>query len=164
MLQVVNVMIIKLSTTTDDSRKAFKTCTQIGDDIEAIPTDDMSELQPKLVLNYNSDYLVANYVYIALFDRYYKILEKNVTIGKRIIITCIVDAVMSWHTQLLSCDITAIRNGGIAAPTKVQDNKLPIIANEQTLQQTVSVNNSIGNAKEHCYIITVIGGEVNNGN
>lgn len=170
MLQVVSVMIIKLLTTTDDSRKAFKTCTQISNDIEAVPTDDMSELQPKLVLNYNSDYLAANYVYIALFDRYYKIVEKNVTIGKRIIITCLVDAVMSWFltTQtkagIENCMITAIRNGGIAAPTKVQDNKLPIIANEQTLQQTVSVNNSIGNTKEHCYIITVIGGEVNNGN
>jgi hypothetical protein len=99
-----------------------------------------------------------------IYRQYYKIVEKNVTIGKRIIITCLVDAVMSWYTHLLTCDITAIRNGGIGAPTKVQDNKLPIIANEQTLQQTVSVNNSIGNTKEHCYIITVIGGEVNNGN
>lgn len=167
MLQVVNVMTIKLLTTTDDSRTAFKTCTQIGNDIEAVPTDDMSELQPKLVLNYDSTYLAANYVYIALFDRYYKIVEKTVTIGKRIVITCIVDAVMSWFTTtetkagIDGCKITAIRNGGIGAPTKVQDSKLPIIANEQTLDQTVSINNSIGNAKEHCYIITVIGGEVN---
>lgn len=161
MLQVVSAMIIKLLYTSDDEKTAFKNCTQIGNDIEAIPTDDMSELQPKIVLNYDSTYLAANYVYIALFDRYYKIIEKNVTIGKRIVITCIVDAVMSWYTPLLSCNITAIRNGGIGQPTKIQDNKFPVLPNEQELMQTVATNSALNNNNEWCYVITVIGGEVN---
>ena len=166
MQQVVSVMNIKLLYTGDDERKAFKTCTQIGNDINAVPTDEMSELQPKLVLNYDSTYLAANYVYIALFDRYYKIVDKSITIGKRITITCMVDAVMSWFvstetkTGIDSCDITVLRNGGIGQPTKITDAKFPVLPNEENIFQ-VPVNessNAFGDTDEYCYILQCIGG------
>ena len=164
MLQVVSAMNIQLLKTTDDQRKAFKNCTNVGTVINAVPTDDMSELQPKIVINYDSTYLAANYVYIALFDKYYKIDKKSVTIGKKIVLECTIDAVMSFYNSILNCDITAIRNGGLGAPTKIQDTKFPVIPNEQELMQTVAVNSSLKTNPTYSYVITVIGGEVNNDN
>lgn len=161
MRQVVNVMNIQLLKTTDDQRTAFKNCTQIGTDINAVPTDDMSELQPKIVINYDSAYLAANYVYIALFDKYYKIDKKSVTIGKKIVLECTIDAVMSFYNNILNCNITAVRNGGIGQPTKIQDTKFPVLPNEQELMQTVATNSALNNNNEWCYVITVIGGAAN---
>lgn len=157
-------MNIQLLKTTDDQRKAFKNCTNVGTVINAVPTDEMSELQPKIIINYDDSYLAANYVYIALFDKYYKIDKKSVTIGKKIILDCTIDAVMSYYNSILNCNITAIRNGGLGAPTKIQDNKFPVLTGEQDLKQTTASNSDIGTYKTHKYIITVIGGEVNNGN
>ena len=162
-------MNIQLLKTADDQRTAFKNCTQIGTDITAIPTDDMSELQPKIVINYDSTYLAANYVYIDLFGKYYKIDKKSVTIGKKIILECTIDAVMSYFYSdaqtgkkgIDQCKITAVRNGGISAPTKIQDTKFPVIPNEQELMQTVATNSALSNNNEWCYVITVIGGDVN---
>lgn len=156
-------MNIQLLKTTDDQRTAFKNCTQIGTDITAVPTDDMSELQPKIVINYDSTYLAANYVYIALFDRYYTIDKMDITIGKKIVLYCTIDAVMSWYSDILNCNITAVRNGGIGQPTKIQDHKFPVLPNEQRLMQTVSTNVSLSNTADYSYIITVIGG-ASNGN
>lgn len=162
-------MNIQLLKTTDDQRTAFKTCTQIGTDINAVPTDDMSELQPKIVINYDSTYLAANYVYIGLFGKYYKIDKKSVTIGKKIVLECTIDAVMSYFYSdaqtgkkgIDQCKITAVRNGGIGQPTKIQDTKFPVLPNEQELMQTVATNVSLSNTAEYSYIITVIGGAAN---
>lgn len=172
MLQVVSAMNIQLLKTTDDQRKAFKTCTNVGTVINAVPTDDMSELQPKIIINYDSTYLAANYVYIALFDKYYKIDKKSVTIGKKIVLECTIDTVMSYFYSdnstgkkgIDQCKITAIRNGGLGASTKIQDTKFPVIPNEQELMQTVATNSSLKTNPTYSYVITVIGGEVNNGN
>lgn len=154
-------MNIQLLKTTDDQRKAFKKCTNIGAVINAIPTDEMSELQPKIIINYNEAYLAANYVYIALFDKYYKIDKKSVTIGKKIVLDCTIDAVMSYYDSILKCSITAVRNGGLGAPTKIQDTKFPVLPNEQELMQTVAINSSLKTNPTYSYVITVIGGEVN---
>lgn len=154
-------MTIQLLKTSDDQRTAFKNCTQIGADITAIPTDDMSELQPKIVINYDSTYLAANYVYIDLFGKYYKIDKKAVTIGKKIVLECTIDAVMSFYYDILNCDITAVRNGGLGQPTKIQDSKFPVLPNEQELMQTVATNSALNNNNDWCYVITVIGGAAN---
>ena len=151
-------MNIQLLKTTDDQRKAFKTCTQIGADITAVPTDDMSELQPKIVINYDSTYLAANYVYIELFGKYYKIDKKAVTIGKKIVLECTIDAVMSYYSDILNCDITAVRNGGIGSPTKIQDNKLPINPETETIQQIPVENVEFKQLLDYPYVLQVIGG------
>lgn len=158
MLQAVIFMNIQLLKTTDDQRKAFKTCTQIGADITAVPTDDMSELQPKIVINYDSTYLAANYVYIELFGKYYKIDKKAVTIGKKIVLECTIDAVMSYYSDILNCDITAVRNGGIGSPTKIQDNKLPINPETETIQQIPVENVEFKQLLDYPYVLQVIGG------
>lgn len=161
MLQVVNAMNIQLLITADDNRKAFKNYTQIGTDIAAVPTDGMNELQPKVVINYTDAYLKANYMYIPLFGRYYHIDTKNITVGKKIEITGSVDAVMSWYEQLQECDITAVRNGGISYPTKIQDTKFPVIPNEETIDQIPIANSHLTANGTGCYVLQVIGGATN---
>lgn len=151
-------MNIQLLKTTDDQRKAFKNCTNVGTEISAVPTDDMSELQPKIIINYDENYLSANYVYIALFGKYYKIDKKAVTIGKKIILECTIDAVMSYYSSIVNCNITVVRNGGLGAPTKTPDNKLPIKPSSEDIKQIAVENGEFKALLTYPYVLQVIGG------
>ena len=108
MQQVVNVMNIQLLKTTDDQRKAFKNCTNVGTVINAVPTDDMSELQPKIVINYDSTYLAQTMYILHCLTNITRLIKKSVTIGKKIVLECTIDAVMSFYDDILNCDITAV--------------------------------------------------------
>lgn len=165
MLQVVNVMNITLKLTSDDNRVVNKTFTDVSTALSAVPTADMSILQPVFTVSYNSAYLNANYVYIDLFDRYYKITGKAVTIGEKIVFTCEVDAKTSWYKRttgnIKNCDITVVRNGGIGQPTKIPDDKLPVIPNVEDVQTTIAENPDFGEqVLGNCYVITTVNGGV----
>lgn len=154
-------MLIDLLLTRDNPIKAEKNFQIIASDVNAIPTAPIKELEPTVIVDYSEDYLKANYIYIDFYKRYYKILEKVSDIGKKIKFICTVDSVTSWINFLRNCDITVLRNGGIGAPTEIPDNKLPILPNKQTVDQTVDVNAGLKNDAERCYVLGVIGGNIN---
>ena len=60
--------------------------------------------------------------------------------------------------DLSGCPITVLRNGGIGAPTKIQDNKFPIIPNEETIDQIPVANSHLTANGSGCYVLQVIGG------
>ena len=156
-------MNITLYKTSDDSRKAVKQLTQIGNTVSAVPTDDMSILNPVIILDYNSAYLAANYLYIPLFGRYYAITSRTVTIGKRIVINAAVDAVMSWYNSIKNCNITVTRNGGIGGPTMIPDEKLPVIPNKENVVTTIASNprfDTFPGLSYNNYVITTVNGGV----
>lgn len=157
-------MNITLMTTSDDNKVVDKTFTNVSTALSAVPTEDMSILQPVFTVSYNSTYLTANYVYIDLFDRYYKITGRSVTIGEKIVFTCEVDAKTSWYKKatgnIKNCDITVVRNGGIGSPTKIPDDKLPVIPNVEDVQATVAKNYWFSETPSTCYIITLVNGGV----
>lgn len=162
MRQVVNVMNIVLMTVSNDQRKAVKAYTTV-DTVDAVPTDNMSILQPVVNIKYDDKFLAANYMYIAKFGRYYKITGRDITIGKRIIITGFVDAVMSWYDNIKNCSITVTRNGGIGAPTMIPDDKLPVIPNKENVVTTIASNprfNTLPGLSYNNYVITTVNGGV----
>lgn len=159
-------MLIDLLLTSDNIIKAKKTFQTIDNDVNAIPTAPINELEPTVIVDYSENYLKANYIYIDLYKRYYKILEKISDIGKKIKFICAVDSVTSWIDYLQNCDITVIRNEGIGKPTKINDNKLPISPNEKTVEQVPVTDYNVTDSKLNStgiYILQCIGG-VSNGN
>lgn len=157
-------MLIDLLLTSDNPIKAKKNFQTIENDVNAIPTAPINELEPTVIIDYSEKYLKANYIYIDLYKRYYKILEKVSDLGKKIKFICTVDSVTSWIDYLQKCDITVLRNEGIGKPTKIPDNKFPILPNDEIITQTVAVNNELSPNHEYCYVLTCIGGVQNNGN
>ena len=156
-------MLIDLLLTSDNFIKAKKTFQTIENDVNATPTAPINELEPTVIVDYSENYLKANYIYIDSYKRYYKILEKVSDIGKKIKFVCTVDSVTSWIDFLQQCDITVLRNEGVGKPTNIPDNKFPVIPNDETITQTVAVNNELSPNHEYCYVLTCIGG-VQNGN
>lgn len=166
-------MTITLKTTTDDMRTADKTFTDVSTALNAVPTADMRVLSPTFSISYNSTYLTANYVYIDLFDAYYKITGRDITIGEKIVISCAIDAVTTWYKKttgnIKNCDITVIRNGGIGAPTKIVDTKLPVVPNQEDIFTTIA-ESGLSNADSYTaggvtvpvynYALTVLNGGV----
>lgn len=159
----VNTYAINVGYTTDDPLTYKKSVNWISDaqdlspkSINVSPTSIVDQLTPTFIVDYDSRYLTANYVRCDALGACYfcKVSEDT---AKRIILTCSIDP-LSY--DLDNCMITVVRNENTGGPTKIQDNKLPIIPGEQELMQTVATNSSLSPAADYCYVITVIGGEV----
>lgn len=153
---------INVGTTSDDIRKYKKNVSWImsGETPKDIPiaaTSTVDQLEPVFIVDYDAAYLSCNYVYCqALGLSYFCRVAENT--AKRIVLTCTVDPL---SVNVDNCKINVVRNGGIGAPTKIQDTKLPVLTGVQELMQTISVNSSLSSSASEAYIITVIGGEVN---
>lgn len=150
-------MQITLYQTNSEAARAEKNLSAI-DTVNAVPTDDLDILAPVIVLNYDAAYLAANYVYIDLFKRFYYITDRAVTIGKRIVITCAVDVLMSWVQYMGNNDITVTRSQA-AGITKMPDNKLPIIPCEKEITSTILSSSFFTKTDINSYLLSVIGGD-----
>lgn len=150
-------MQIRLCQTNSEAARANKNLSTI-DIVNAAPTDDLDILAPVIVLDYAAAYLAANYVYIDLFKRYYYITDRAVTIGKRIVITCAVDVLMSWVQYMGNNDITVTRSQATGI-TKMPDNKLPIIPCEKEITSTILRSSFFTKTDVNSYLLSVIGGD-----
>ena len=152
-------MVLKIGKTTDNNMKVNKSFSEvIAENVNIEPTSIVNKLNPVFVVTYNSRYLDANYVYCSDIDRYYFCVP-SVNTGGRVVLTCTIDYLSG--VDLSECSITVLRNGN--KPTNIPDNKFPVIPNDETITQTVAVNNDLSPNHEYCYVLTCIGG-VQNGN
>lgn len=132
---------ITLYTSTADPKEVDKSSklTQIGSAaITATPTNDIDILNPVVVLNYNSNYIGANYAYIPAFERYYYINDKSVKPGQAITLTMSVDPLMSFKSSILGCKACVTRSESVGGPTEVNDDKLPIDPNKKEILSQVA--------------------------
>lgn len=123
----VNVMSISA-----DRRVLNKATTTIKT-ITATPTGEINILYPKLILEYDSTILNANYCYIPDLNRYYY-LSITLDKGKRMILNCSVDVLKTYATQIKNRQGTILRSESIGKPTQIVDNKLPIDPNRHELK------------------------------
>lgn len=132
---------ITLYTSTADPKELDKSSklTQIGSAaITATPTNDIDVLNPTVLLNYNSNYIGANYAYISAFGRYYYINDKSVKPGQSITLTMSVDPLMSFRNQIKNCTACVTRSESVGQPTMIPDDRLPINPNKKELLSTIS--------------------------
>lgn len=116
-------MIITIGTTSDDKRKLSKNFA--GTDITVQLKQPCDILHPAFILNYNAEYLSANYLYCAELGRYYFIDNIILSSGHRIELHCTVDVLMSYRNQIsyLNCVITRQQNYGL---TLIPDSELVV--------------------------------------
>ena len=113
-------------------KTSYLTAVANGTNILCRPTDGVDMLAPTFILDYKESYLTANYLYCSTFGgRYYYVEDREIEIGKKIVLHCKVDPLMSWKTDLLECKGTITRSESIGGPTYVPDSKLPIDPNRK---------------------------------
>ena len=95
-------------------------------------------LAPTFILDYKEDFLLANYLYCSTFGgRYYYVEDREIEIGKKIVLHCKVDPLYTWKNGFINCSGTITRSESIGGPTYVPDSKFPVDPNrkEQLLMQ-----------------------------
>lgn len=111
--------------TSSDPKCLHKTLsTALGTALVLEPTASVGCLNPVLSIKYNSTFLPANYCQIDTFGRYYWCSVAVDTAG-RMTVSCKVDYLMSWATEIEACPATIVR-AELGKPTYVPDNKLPV--------------------------------------
>lgn len=98
----------------------------------------MDVLSPVFDVDYNVQFLPANYCYIAEFGRYYFCTIATDT-AQKITVSCTVDPLYSFATAIKNCPCTVVRSerGGVTYTT---DTKLPIDPNKYRVVALPSPN------------------------
>lgn len=148
---------IRLGITTDNVNKVNKTYTDLSpvDGIVIEPTSIIDPINPKFIINRDDTYITCNYCEATFLGRKY-FAKVSVDTGSRMVIDCSVDYLSSF--TLTNCSITVVRNGGIGAPTKVPDSKLPILTSSEDIQQVPVSNDEFKQLLTYPYVLQVIGG------
>ena len=103
-------MEIKFYQMSDDKRvidkslgtaKTLSTCQLI---------EPSSVINPSFTIDVDTSLYAYNYVYIAYFGRYYYINDITVIDGARMLVTCSVDVLKSFATQIKACTVNTRRN------------------------------------------------------
>lgn len=126
------------------------------------PKTIQNVLRPVFEIDYNSALLNANYLHAPFLEKYYFISSVSINTAGRMVFECVVDPLKSY--DLSNCPITVVRNGGIGAPTKINDNKLPISPNEKTVSQVPVTDYNTTDSKldsTGIYILQCVGGQIN---
>ena len=129
-----------------------KTLTQIKS-VECNLKNDVSVVNPTLVLSYTDSILDSNYCFIPKFNRYYFIDEIIPITGDRSIIKCRVDVLESFKDAIKS--LTAIINKQETIADKFIDDGSWIVENKDFLQ---SYNFSNGFNDNGEFILITAGG------
>lgn len=90
---------------------------------ELTPTQAVDVLNPVLIIDYRPQLIGANYCKINEYNRYYYCKFATDT-GGRMIVSCEVDAKMSFKESIEECEINVVRNS--KKPSFVPDTSLPL--------------------------------------
>lgn len=129
-----------------------KTLTQIKS-VECNLKNDVSVVNPTLVLSYTDSILDSNYCFIPKFNRYYFIDEIIPITGDRSIIKCRVDVLESFKDDIKS--LTAIINKQESIADKFIDDGSWIVENKDFLQ-SYNFSNGFNDSGE--FILITAGG------
>ena len=122
------------------------------------PNDPCDMLNPSIVLDWFDGIESYNYVYISTFDRFYFVTGVTLTSGKRCMLSCAVDVLHTYHSDITRCTGTVLRSESIGKPTMISDSKLPIHTNERTIDSINFPDTPFTRTVGSHYILTTIGG------
>ena len=128
-------MIAVFYTSNDDPRKVDKTLKQVKQKPVAIYSG-CNIITPTLYLDYDSELLNCNYLYLDEWERYYFIRNFSVDSGKRMYIDAELDDLYTYRDQLKECIATAIRNESVGI-NYVPDPSLPLMPAKNYCTSTV---------------------------
>lgn len=152
-------MEITLYKTTSDYITVNKVLT--GDTVkECTVTTPCNLLSPQFQLLYFAD--IVNYNYVYAFNRYYYINDISMISGTHCIISCSVDVLKTYASDIKNCNATVVRSESVGQPTYIVDSKLPIHPNEKVVREIRS-NNPFPIGINNYVLTTLKGGDSSNG-
>ena len=98
--------------------------------VEANLKNDVSIINPTLVLNYTANILDSNYCFIPKFNRYYFIDEIVPITGDRCIVKCRVDVLESFKEDIKSLTVILDKSQSIYKSNKYLDDGSFIVENK----------------------------------
>ena len=122
-------MEIKLYKNLSENNVIGKSLTQIKS-VEANLKNDVSVINPTLVLNYTANILDSNYCFIPKFNRYYFIDEIVPITGDRCIVKCRVDVLESFNEDIKSLTVILDKSQSIYKSNKYLDDGSFIVENK----------------------------------
>ena len=122
-------MEIKLYKNLSENNVIGKTLTQIKS-VEANLKNDVSVINPTLVLNYTVNILDSNYCFIPKFNRYYFIDEIVPITGDRCIVKCRVDVLESFKEDIKSLTVILDKTQSIYKSNKYLDDGSFVVENK----------------------------------
>ena len=122
-------MEIKLYKNLSENNVIGKTLTQIKS-VEAQLKNDVSIINPTLILYYTANILDSNYCFIPKFNRYYFIDEIVPISGDRCIVKCRVDVLESFKEDIKSLTVILDKAQSIYKSNKYLDDGSFIVENK----------------------------------
>ena len=122
-------MEIKLYKNLSENNVIGKTLTQIKS-VEANLKNDVSVINPTLVLTYTANILESNYCFIPKFNRYYFIDEIVPLTGDRCIVKCRVDVLESFKEDIKSLTVILDKTQSIYKSNKYLDDGSFVVENK----------------------------------
>ena len=122
-------MEIKLYKNLSENNVIGKTLTQIKS-VEANLKNDVSVINPTLILNYTANILESNYCFIPKFNRYYFIDEIVPITGDRCIVKCRVDVLESFKEDIKSLTVILDKTQSIYKSNKYLDDGSFVVENK----------------------------------
>ena len=141
---------------SSDPRVLNKAISQVGEAGHATQATDSFLIEnPVLLMDYDVDYVSANYFYIEEFGRYYYMTESpEIVNGNQLRITGHVDVLMSHKNAVKNADIIANRSASNNNPY-IPDN---MIGDQGTLQHYIrSISSTPFNATSNNYVLHIAG-------
>lgn len=157
-------MNIILYNTSCDNRELDKISSAstiaLVEGISVAPTERLDILDPVFILDFNSAYLRANYLYCDTFLRYYYI-RSAVQTGKKLELRCSVDVRQTYAAGIRASTGTIIRAEDKGSPTIYPDSKFPVNPGKKYITSIVlpETSKTMGTDIPYSYLLTVIGGE-----
>lgn len=148
-------MIITIGTTSDDRLQLTKSFS--GTNITVQLKDPCDILNPVFIISYNKAYVTANYLYCPDFNRYYFINNIQLLTGHRMEISCSVDVLMSYNSQIKSLTCNVVRQE-LKQDKYLADSSTPLRATTEFNLYEFNANPFLPGDTGLCYILTVIGG------
>lgn len=108
MLEVILMFTVTFIHNASDKNVMYKNITSITSATFA-PTESVNIFMPVITVDYDSNILSSNYMYIGAFNRYYYINNISLQIGKKLLITGYVDVLMSFADNIQNAFVNVCR-------------------------------------------------------
>lgn len=143
---------------SSDKNVMYKEIIPVFRDVEFTPTNTINIFNPLITVDYNAEYLTANYIYIPLFSRYYYIRNISIQTGKKMLIECDVDPLMSFSDDIKTAFVNVCRAEN-PANRDLADDKIQINPKTYFIETNPFPNNPYTYGGNQ-YVIGVNGTEV----
>lgn len=157
MSEVIIVFTATFYRNASDKNVMYKNITPVTS-ATFTPTGSVNIFTPAITVDYDSNILSANYMYIGAFNRYYYANNISLQIGKKMLITGYVDVLMSFADDIQNAFVNVCRAQN-PVNRDLADDKIQVNPKTYFIETNLFPNNPYTTGGNQ-YVIGVNGTEV----